>query len=178
MKTIYVIYFVAVIFLLNACASKIPQNIRTPPPDNPQFAEVHQDVLRFKQAKVRWGGTIARVENKASETWIEVVARDLEKSGRPIDNDFSPGRFIAVISGFLDPVVYKNGRDLTVAGHVEKQIQRKIDEYDYLFPLVRVNSHVLWQEIVLLPYDYYPYGFYDPWYPYYYPYYNRRWRKH
>lgn len=158
--------------IASGCASKIPKEIREPPPANPMIAEVRGNVQQFIGSRVRWGGTIAGVENHAADTWIEVVGRDLQKNGRPIDDDRSPGRFIAVIKGFLDPVVHAKGRDITVAGEVENEITRKIGDYDYRFPLVVVSDYVLWQPLPQYsPYDYYhPYWYYDPWYPYYYPY--------
>ena len=179
MDNLFKFIFICFVGLLSACASKLPPDIRTPPPDNPQFSEVQNDVSRFIQVKIRWGGTIASVENKENETWIEIVARDLEDYGKPIDNDRSPGRFIAIFSGFLEPFVYKSGRTVTVSGTVESALQRKIDDYEYRFPVVRVESHNLWPEILRIPtYDYYPPRHYSPWYPYrypyFYPYYHRR----
>ena len=36
-----------------------------------------------------WGGTIASVENRKDETWLEIVARELGSSGRPRETDRS-----------------------------------------------------------------------------------------
>jgi outer membrane lipoprotein len=161
--------------LLAGCASNIPKEIREAPAGNPMVAEVRADAARFTGTHVRWGGTIAAVDNQASETWIEVVARALDSSGEPRQTDHSPGRFIAIIDGFVDPALYAEDREITVSGVVEKAVTRKIGDYDYTLPVVRVESHLLWP----LRYepdapDYPPYWYYDPWYPfypgYYYPY--------
>jgi outer membrane lipoprotein len=165
------------VLLLAGCASNIPKTISTPPSGNPMVAEVRSDVQRFTGAHVRWGGTIATLENQANETWIEIIARELDRSGQPRLTDRTSGRFIAIIDGFLDPALFTEGRELTVAGVMEGETTRKIGEYDYNFPLVRVDNYLLWP---LRPdpstYDYPPYWYYDPWYPgypwypYYYPY--------
>lgn len=158
--------------LLAGCASNIPKAISTAPADNPMVAEVRSDVRQFIGAHVRWGGTIAMVENQANETRIEIVARELDKSGQPRLTDRSSGRFIAIIDGFLDPALYAEGRELTVAGVVEDETSRKIGEYDYTFPLVRVDNYLLWPlRPEPVPYDYPRYWYYDPWYPWY-PYYH------
>lgn len=160
--------------LLAGCASNVPKAISAPPADSPLVAEVRADVQQFIGAHVRWGGTIALVENHANETWIEIVGRELGRSGQPRLTDRSSGRFIAVIDGFLDPALYAEGRELTVAGVVEDEITRKIGDYDYSFPRVRVDDYMLWPpRPEPAPYEYPRHWYYDPWYPWYpyYPYY-------
>jgi outer membrane lipoprotein len=165
--------------LLAGCASNIPKEIKEAPPGNPMVAEVRADAARFTGAHVRWGGTIAAVDNQASETWVEIVARELDGSGEPRQTDRSSGRFIAVIDGFIDPALYSEDREVTVSGVVEKSITRKIGDYDYTLPVVRVENHLLWP----LRYeydapDYPPYWYYDPWYPFYPGYYPYRYYRH
>lgn len=164
LKQILIILF---IILLSACASTIPKEIREAPLENTPVAAVRTNIEEFTGAHVRWGGTIASVTIHTSETWVEVVARDLDNEGKPIHNDHSTGRFIAIIEGFLEPTVYKKGRNITIAGTVEKGIIRKIGEFDYNFPLVRVKSSKLWN--VYRQYQYYrpnyrPNWYFDPWY--------------
>lgn len=153
---------------LAGCASNIPIEIREPPPANPNLAEVMKDSSRFAGRPVRWGGTIAALENHAKETWLEIVARPLQGDGRPSDSDGSPGRFIAVIDGFLDPVVYAEGRSVTVTGTIAEPVSRKIGAYDYTFVVVRARYFLLWQPLPKpRPYPYPPPWYDDPWYPYY-----------
>lgn len=159
--------------LVSGCATNVPKAIKEAPPGNPMVAEVRSDAQRFVGTHARWGGTIAEVDNQASETWVEIVARELDRSGQPRMTDRSAGRFIAVIDGFLDPALYAEGREITVSGVIEDEVTRKIGDYDYTFPLVRVNDYLLWpQRLEPDPRDYPPYWYYDPWYrgyPYYYP---------
>jgi outer membrane lipoprotein len=166
--------------LLTACASQIPLQIRDAPVGSPSVAEVRSNVKRFMGTRVRWGGTIAGVVNRESETWIEVVARDLQDNARPSESDRSQGRFLARFEGFLDPAIYSNGREITVVGSVEGQKTRAIDEYEYRYPVVDAESHHLWEPIpeyryardpyLYSPFYYDPF-FYDPFYwrrPYFY----------
>ncbi len=118
----------------------------------------------FIGQRVRWGGTVVRVENRAQESVIEVVNRELDASARPIRLDRSGGRFMAVIRGFIDPVIYEAGRDITVIGTLEKIVSAPLGDFSYQYPLLQVESHKLWEKHLPRPYRRDPYG-YDPWYP-------------
>jgi outer membrane lipoprotein len=167
----------SVVFLA-ACAS-IPQQISNAPEDSPTVAAVRATGERFKGTQVRWGGTIANVENRKSQTLMEIVSRALNDVARPIDSDQSQGRFLAQFEGFLDPAIYSKGRDITVVGTVDGQQTRTIDEYRYRYPVVNVESYYLWQQLpenryARTPYFYPPYYydpfFYDPFYdPFFWP---------
>ncbi len=143
----------------------MPPPIRTELPDPPSLKEVRQDPSAFVGERIRWGGTIARVENREKVTRIQLVARRLGKEGRPRAEGRSNGRFLTEVEGFLDPVVYAQGRLLTVVGRLQEPETRPIGDYPYRFPVVRAESHHLWPEPdpIRSP-RYYdgPYG--DPWY--------------
>ena len=152
------------------CASNIPKAISEPPPDNPALRDARQQPAKYVGAAVRWGGTIASVTNRPDGTRIEIVGRELGRGGRPQESNRSDGRFLAQFEQFLDPVIYAEGRAITVAGTLQDPVAGTIGEFQYLFPVIDVTSHVLWEP--LPERQYYPYDpfWYDPWYPYYYPY--------
>ncbi len=164
--------------LLTGCATYLPEAIRKAPPKDIAVSEVRRNIDLYKGQFVRWGGTIASVENRKGETWLEIVARELDGDGRPRETDVSQGRFLARITGFLDPAVYAPGREMTVAGTIEGHLTRKIGEYVYTYPVVNVELSHLWPVRVRYPRDYYyydpfwPYPWYpwSPWYPWGYPY--------
>jgi outer membrane lipoprotein len=166
--------------LLSACASQIPQQIRNVPENSPSVAEVRSDGEQLIGTRVRWGGTIADVENRESQTWIEIVARELQDNARPRESDSSQGRFLARVDGFLDPAIYSKGREITVVGDILGKKTRTIDEYEYRYPVVEVESHYLWEPLPEYRYARYPYHysplFYDPFFydPFYDPFYWRR----
>lgn len=155
------------ILALSGCAS-VPEPIRDAPERVPLPDEVRADPEAFKGERVRWGGTIVSVANKASHTELELVARRLDERARPMGGDRSLGRFIARVPGFLDPAVFESGRRLTVTGTVEGVVTREIGEFAYRFPVVAVDGRYLWErepprrEGRDYPYD--PY-WHDPWYP-------------
>lgn len=159
-----------VVLLLAGCASGIPQAIRVPPPNNPSVNVVREAAAQMVGTQVRWGGVIARIENKETETWIEVVDKELRSNGQPLDTDKSRGRFIVRVTGFLDPAIYEKGRQITVAGTLEKPVVSHIGEFTYLFPVVKAESEFLWeQKPDVVYYEPLPYWYYDPWFPYRHP---------
>ena len=168
MRKIGIVY---VVLVLVGCAAQVPVPVSKTPVANVSVAEVRADATRFIDTKVRWGGTIARVENKATKTWIEIVSRQLRSSGQPEEAGGSSGRFIASFQGFFDPVVYKKGQQLTELGSISGQTKRSIGEHDYSFPVVSVTASYLWPvEPDRAYYEYPPpFWYYDPWpHPHYY----------
>lgn len=161
-----------VVLALGACATYVPEPIKTAPAGNPSLAEVRTNPERFVGSRVRWGGTIVEVQNRADETLVQIVARELTDDGKPKAGDRSSGRFIARADGFLDPAIYADGRRLTVTGEVTGLQVKEVGEYDYRFPVIDVEASYLWPreiEAVRGPRYYDPYWdpfWYDPWYPY------------
>lgn len=152
--------------LLGACASNPPQAIENVPQDNPSLTRVRMDIDAFIGRDVWWGGEIARIENRADSTFIEIVRQRLRENGRPLAGGKSDGRFVARFDRFLDPVVYEAGRMLTVVGRIDGKTNRDIGEYDYQFPVVAVEGSFLWEiaePVAPAPYPP-PWYYYDPWY--------------
>ncbi len=166
--------------LLTGC-STTRDSIPDPGRGAPTISDVRESPEQHQGKTVRWGGTIAGVENRQDVTLVEVVGRSLDRSGRPRTGDTSEGRFLAVIDGFLDPAVYEEGRRMTATGTVDGEETRPVGEHDYRYVRVRASGHHLWPEPRPDPYAhdprYYPgpyygprYGpWYDPWYDPWYP---------
>jgi outer membrane lipoprotein len=151
---------------LAGCAHPGPPFLREPMPENPQLAQVISDVNAFAGRRVRWGGVVVRVENRAEGTDVELVERALDKSGRPVAANASAGRFVATMGGFLDPMIYTQGREVTILGTVSGEETRKIGEFEYRYVTVKADNLYLWEPVQPAPppmyYD--PWWYYDPWY--------------
>lgn len=147
-------------FGLAACAT-------APAPLRGEFSALSPDAARDAGVRehVRWGGVIAAVEPGSDRTCFQVVGRELDTYARPRQSDSSAGRFIACRSGFYDPQVFAEGREVTVTGRVDGSETRLIGEYSYAHPRVAADVIYLWPERreVYTRYR-------DPWYPY--PYYH------
>jgi len=115
--------------------------------------------------RVRWGGRIVAVAPTPQETCIEILARELNASARPVTSaDHSLGRFIACRAGFYDPAIFTTERDLTITGRIVGFETRRIGEYDYRYPRVAADVVYLWPERVAQERIY----FNDPFWPGYY----------
>jgi outer membrane lipoprotein len=115
-------------------------------------------------SSVRWGGVILSAKNQNNKTCFEILSRELDKYLRPKLQDSTMGRFIACSKGFHDPLVFSNGREITVTGKITNIDVRKVDDFDYRYPSVEVNDLVLWQKRrVVMRYRGYNDSFYGPW---------------
>jgi outer membrane lipoprotein len=147
--------------LVTACASSLPEGLRESPPVEISIAQARADIGVYASQQVRWGGRITNVENRAGETVLDIVAYDLDGSGRPREGDASLGRFLAHHDGFLDPAVYAKGREVTVGGTILGMQTRPIGQYAYPYVAVKADDIHLWPPPVeRRPYDHY--GMYDP----------------
>jgi len=132
-------------------------------------------------SKVRWGGVLIETRNEKDRTCFEVLSHALDRTMRPVADDTTTGRFIACTNGFHDPQVYANGREVTITGFIQSLEQRKIEEFDYRYPVVEITDMVLWEErenVVIYNHYYdpffYPYFWGGPYWGFY-PYYGYPW---
>ncbi|MFQ2538178.1 Slp family lipoprotein [Aeromonas caviae] len=152
--------------LLGGC-STVPKELAY----EPQSALVaYQPALQNMDGKpARWSGVIAAVHNEQEQSVIEVVYLPLKNNGVPEQTEQSPGRFLAVMKGFVDPTLYAKGRSLTVLGTLDKPVDSQIGEHKYRFSVLKVTGSKLWPPVkeveirYMDPYFYDP--FYDPFWP-------------
>jgi outer membrane lipoprotein len=171
-----VLSIVLVLMVCGGCAANPASSISQAIVDDVSLTQARSAVDAYMGSTVRWGGVVTEVENKADKTWVFLVGRVLRDDEKPITDSASEGRFIASFNGFVDPLVYKKGRPLTVVGSIESSTVRAIGEYDYWFPVVAVRDSYLWAEPVKTKVIYAPRPFvYDYYYYHPYPYHRPRW---
>jgi len=127
------------------------------------------------------GGLIANSRLTEQGSQIEALFVPVDSSAYLKEGAHIQGRFLALYpkaKGYLDPVVFKRGREVSIAGEFLEVRKGKIDEMEYLYPVFEVRQVYLWPEVRYYSpyypayYPGYPYG-YDPWgrpYPYWPPY--------
>jgi outer membrane lipoprotein len=153
--------------LFSACTPVISPQLMARVDRNLTYSDLTGRPEESKGKIVLLGGTIVQTLPRPSETEIEVVQKPLSSSGEPFQTDKSEGRYLVVVDRFLDPAIYRAGRDITVAGEVQGSLLRRLGEIDYRYPMIIALELHLWKEP--LPPPAYPYL-----YPYGYPYYWRR----
>jgi len=167
------VIIVGIIFLLAACAP-FSENVMRQVDTTVQFDEIQKSPESYQSKTVMMGGVIIETHNEKDETTIKVVQTNLDMEKRPVNRDRSQGRFLIRYAGFLDPVIYEKGRDITVVGDVVGKETHPLGGIQYVYPVIKAQEIHLWKkreayEDLPRPYpfwwDRYPYWWHQP--PYY-----------
>lgn len=75
----------------------------------------------------------------------------------------------------MDPLIYKKGKTITIAGEFIGAQRGKLDEMDYTYPLLEIKDVYLWAERNASYYWPYPYSYPFWYYPYSYQWYGPWW---
>lgn len=171
MNRLLIVFSTTIAVVLGGCVT-VPAPLEGDYP----VSQPNQTTDRSIGAHVRWGGDVISSQPEANRTCFEVLARDLDRSYRPLPGDRTYGRFLACKDGFLDPAVFRQGREITVIGRIDEFVTQEVGEYSYRYPLLNASIVYLWPERPdVVVYDYGPHWWYGPYgYPYYYyPYRSR-----
>jgi outer membrane lipoprotein len=166
------LFFVASLFLLaGGCAHVLSRQALLEVDPTLSFAQVKENPDAYKGKTLVLGGLIVDTRVDRQGTTLEVLHYKLDRWGEPQSADEAGGRFLARTDRFLDPELYKPGLFITLTGTVEGVETRPLQGYGYVYPVFRIREKYLWSR----SYTVYPYGFYDPFYPWWpyspYPYY-------
>jgi outer membrane lipoprotein len=91
------------------------------------------------------GGIIAGVRNSRDGGALEIVQFGLDARSKPREDMTSAGRFLATSSEFLDPLVFRPGRSVSLVGQVAGEKPMELDGISYHYPVVTIK------ELRLLP---------------------------
>lgn len=128
--------------MLAGCVS--PPVFKDAPGASPAPAEVAAAPERYHAADVVWGGKILDVRNRADTTEVQVIAYPIDAAQRPDQRAPTEGRFIVVLPGYVEPLDFPAGRFLTVRGHLDGTRVGRVDDHDYVYPLLRRDALHLW----------------------------------
>jgi outer membrane lipoprotein len=138
--------FLLVLSTLSACAPAMSKKVRQEADQSLSFAVLANDPEAYKGKIVIVGGVIAQTTPKSGQTELEIVQKPLESSNLPETTDRSEGRFLVITDSFLDPLIYKKDRKITVAGEVVGSEVRKLNELDYRYPVIKSQELKLWPQ--------------------------------
>lgn len=155
------------VFLLSACSSNIPLEIRQAPENGPSLPQVQNQPEKHISQNIRWGGRILTTVNAEQSSRLTIVAFPLSDEGKPLVDKQSSGRFIATIDHFLEPLEYKVDSLITITGPVTQTEIQDIGEYPYIYPVIDITHAYLWPEKVAQNYSRHPSYWhynYNPWF--------------
>jgi outer membrane lipoprotein len=163
--------------MLYACTPVLNRELMQAGARNVPLSQVRENPDANKGKLFIFGGVIVETKITDAGSQIEVLSVPVSNLGYLSDREQYGGRFLALYprtSGMLDPLVYKKGREITLAGTNIENRQGTIDEMEYVYPVFEIKQIYLWEEqrdyyvVPAYPYYYYsypyPYGWYDPWY--------------
>lgn len=133
------------------------------------FSQLKEAADRYVGKYAILGGAIASVSNTKQMGQLEVVQFQLDSDNMPVESYTSGGRFLAQTDGFLDPLVYKRGRLVTIVGEVKGHKTMRLDQTEYDYPIIAIREIHLWKPAEVRYYYPYPYPpYYDDywWRPY------------
>lgn len=173
-------YFSLVLVLLVSGCAIVPDEIKVD--DNTPLVTYTKAVTGGDSAlgkPARWGGIIVGVENKPQKTYIEVVHFPLNHYGKPITSEDTVGRFKVVINGFVDPILFEEGRSVTFVGTVMQPMAGMVGEQPYMYPTLEAKDYHLWRKETVYDVSGFYFDYRLGWYsPFYYPYYRPGWGFH
>jgi outer membrane lipoprotein len=164
MKRLFILGIV--LSLLSGCVHAVSRDALKEVDREITFSALIKDPTAYQGRVVLLGGVIVTTVNKQEGTLLEVYQTRLDREGRPTDTDRSEGRFLALYQGFLDSVIYAEGRQVTIAGTVQGEKVEPLGEVEYRYPYLLVKEIHLWKEEKPIQYDPDSWDlWYDPWYP-------------
>jgi outer membrane lipoprotein len=142
--------------LISGCAVISPE-LRAKVDSSLTFEKVFQNPCAYKGKIVLWGGEIIQtLPQKEGATMIEVLKWPLNWREEPRRTVSFHGKFLVLVKDHLDLSLYERGKDITVAGEIEGEIQGKEDQRlsddTYRYPLILSKELHLWK------YYFYPYS--------------------
>lgn len=171
MKTVLAVMLLGVAFFAGCATPVISEKTRSLVDSRLTFAQLKQNPEAFVGKYVMLGGVIAGVKNTKEGSQLEIMQVKLDDSGMPEDVFHTEGRFLALSHDFLDGMIYKPGRLVTLVGEVNGKKVQPLDEVDYTYPVLMIKEIHIWKRYENE--NGYPYPVPGPYYnydPYYYGY--------
>lgn len=145
------------------------------------FRRLRESPDAYKGKLFILGGLIVETRFTEKGSQIEALALSVDFLGYPEEGSRAPGRFIAVYpreKGLLDPMIYKKGSEVTLAGEFVESRKGRIDEMEYVYPVFEVRQIYLWDERATYYGPAYTYPYYEPVYYYPQPFLYDPWGRH
>jgi outer membrane lipoprotein len=149
---------------ISSCAHVISGEYRNASVKDLPFSQLIANPDVYLDKMFIFGGFIAETNMTGHGTEIEVVQSPLDRFGNVKDTDVSEGRFILTTSRNLDPLIYRQGREIAIAGILTGSRKKMLGDIEYIYPVFDAKEIKLWkeEEYCLYP-DMYP-CWYGPFY--------------
>lgn len=168
---------ITAIILLSSCAPVLREDLMRRGIFDVRLSEIKQSPEIYKGRLFILGGIIVNTTITSNGSLIEALYAPVDSRGYLKNVETPNKRFLALYPGkeILDPMIFREKREITLAGEFIGTRSGKIGEMDYTYPLFEIKELYLWEEekeyyrIPPYPpwyYHNYPYWWYDPWWRY------------
>jgi outer membrane lipoprotein len=179
MSKVYLIILLAYL-LMSSCTPVLSRNLLSNGMLNDGLSEIKQYPDSYKGRLFIFGGIIVKTETTKDGSVIEAIFVPVNSLGYLKSYKTSGGRFLAVYKSpeILDPLIFSEKREITLAGEFIELRKGKIGEMEYAYPFFEIKEIYLWEVMrekdnyyYYMPPPYPPWYYrhrpYDPWWGYY-----------
>lgn len=137
-------FIISLLFTMG-CTAVISEQSRKLVNTDAAFKTVREAPENFIGKHIMIGGRIANIRNSSDGAQLEIVQFELTSSGLPEDSFLSYGRFLAINSDYMDPMIFKRGMLITLVGELKGKKTLRLDDMDYTYPLIAIREWHLWR---------------------------------
>ena len=137
-------FIVFLVLASGGCAHVISREALDEVNRNVDFEMVLKNPDAYIGETLLLGGDIIQTQPFQKRTLLMVLQRPLGFNSKPAAEKGSEGRFIVEAPDFLDPAIYKTGRQVTVAGVLVGKEIRPLGSRNYTYPFFRSKEIYLW----------------------------------
>jgi len=134
----------ALILIISGCTTIISDQSRKLVDTDASFKAIKETPENYIGKTALLGGRIASIRNSAGGTQLEIVQFELASHDYPEESFISYGRFLATTGNYMDPLIYRPGMLITLVGELKGKKTLRLDDMDYVYPLISLREWYLW----------------------------------
>jgi outer membrane lipoprotein len=175
MKRFGFIIFAALLFA-TACAPVFREDIMRNSTLNPSLSQLNATPASFEGRMYILGGKIISITSTEEGSLVEAMYLPVDSRGFIDYTDTYRGRFMAIMpkgKGLLDPLIFRPGKDVTIAGIYKGIKTGMIDKLEISYSYFEIVQILLWEDSAyfytgpyIAPYPSYWYWYGLPYYHY------------
>jgi outer membrane lipoprotein len=130
---------------LPGCMQPISKDVMATVDRDQTFPVVIKNPKAYIGSIVLWGGVIEKVLHGPEGTKLIVIQSPLDAKEYP-QTDATYGKFVAHTPQSLDPLIFREGMKITLAGELDGVQEKELGPEDVPHPMVRVIEIHAWTE--------------------------------
>lgn len=161
------ILILIITLILSSCTPVLKKDLLLQGTFTRSLSEVTQNPVNSKGKLFIFGGIIVKTTVTKDGSLIEAIHVPVTGRGYLKSVSATSGRFLALFRNrdILDPLIFSEKREITIAGEFTGTRKGSIDEAEYTYPLFEIREVYLWPKRYPVRDHYYWQPYYGPaWY--------------